>query len=85
MDKKGGNIMHNERKEGTNGFAISGFVCSLVLFGLLGLIFSIIGLSQIEKNGQEGKGLAIAGIVVSIVRLFFILFYILVAIMAIYN
>lgn len=77
--------MHNERREGTNGFAIAGFVCSLVLFGLLGLIFSIIGLTQIEKNGQDGKGLAIAGIVVSIVRLFIILFYIFVAIMTIYN
>lgn len=68
--------MHNERKEGTNGFAIAGFVCSLVLFGLLGLIFSIIGLSQIEKNGQDGKGFAIAGLVLGIVKLSFYLLYI---------
>lgn len=68
--------MHNERKEGTNGFAIAGFVCSLVLFGLLGLIFSIIGLSQIEKNGQDGKGFAIAGLVLGIVKLSIYLLYI---------
>ena len=49
----------------TNGLAIGGFVTSLICCGPIGLILSIIGLSQINKNPNEGgKGLAIAGIVI---------------------
>ncbi|HUJ56942.1 MAG TPA: hypothetical protein VLX92_00460 [Kofleriaceae bacterium] len=50
----------------TSGMAIAGFVLSFFC-GLLGLIFSIIGLSQIRSsNGAlKGQGLAIAGIVIS--------------------
>ena len=50
----------------TNGLAIAGFVLSLLgCTSLIGLILSIIGLSQINKDpNQEGKGLAIAGIVI---------------------
>jgi hypothetical protein len=54
----------------TNGLAIAGFVCAF-LFSLVGLILSIIALSQINKsNGmQKGKGLAIAGIIISAVSI----------------
>ncbi|MBM3743808.1 MAG: DUF4190 domain-containing protein [Actinobacteria bacterium] len=53
----------------TNGMAITGFVCSL-LCAPLGLIFSIIGMSQTSKDpSQGGRGLAIAGLVISIVSL----------------
>ena len=34
------------------------------IFALLGLIFSLVGLSQIKKDGGEGKKLAIAGIII---------------------
>jgi hypothetical protein len=60
----------------TNSFAIAGMVCgilSLTLccccggfpFNVLGLIFSIVALFQIGENPQihEGRGLAIAGII----------------------
>lgn len=49
-----------------NGLAIAAFIFGL-LGGLLGLIFGIIALNQIKKNGGKGKGLAIAGIVLFIV------------------
>lgn len=53
----------------TNGMAIAGFVCSL-LCSPLGLIFSILGMSQTSKDpSQGGRGLAIAGLVISIVSL----------------
>ena len=45
----------------TNGLAIAGFVCSFFC-GILGIIFGIIALSQINKTNGGGKGLAIAGI-----------------------
>lgn len=59
----------------TNGFAIAGFVISLVSIlccggtSWLGLVFSIIGLVNANKGNKEGKGLAIAGIVISAILL----------------
>jgi hypothetical protein len=60
----------------TNGLAIAGFVLGLFsviccfigpLFGILGLIFSIIALVQINREPfHGGKGLAIAGIILSV-------------------
>jgi len=52
--------------------AIAGFVCAF-LCSILGLILSGVALSQINASGgtQKGKGLAIAGIVISIISLVF--------------
>jgi hypothetical protein len=49
-----------------------GFCCFGYIFMILGLVFSIVGLSQINSNPElyEGKGIAIAGLVLSIVGLF---------------
>lgn len=62
------NMVNNK----TNGMAIGGFVLSCVsilmcggIASIIGLILSIVGLSQIGKNGEKGKGLAIAGIIIS--------------------
>lgn len=53
----------------TNGLAIAAFVCPLVLCVLfpLGIIFGHIALSQIARTGEGGRGLAIAGLVISYV------------------
>jgi hypothetical protein len=52
---------------GYNAFAIVSLILGIVwVFGLgaiLALIFGLIGLRQIERTGQGGRGLAIAGIV----------------------
>ena len=60
----------------TNGNALAGFIfgvlsivcCCKFFFGILGIIFSLIGLSQITRNPQcyEGRGLAISGLVLSL-------------------
>src|SRR3989338_7341467 len=47
-----------------NVFAILSLVFSIVFFPL-GLAFGIIALRQIAKSGQKGKGLAIAGTILS--------------------
>ncbi|MEP6666047.1 MAG: DUF4190 domain-containing protein [Nocardioidaceae bacterium] len=56
-------------KPGWNGFAIAAFVVGLVL-PLVGLLFAlpfgIVALVKIGKSHQKGKGLAIAGIVASV-------------------
>jgi Domain of unknown function (DUF4190)/GYF domain 2 len=60
----------------TNDFAMWGMIlgilalvccCFKLIFGALGLVFSLIGLSQINEHPDryEGRGLAIAGIVLS--------------------
>ena len=48
----------------TNTLAIVSLVCAF-LFSPLGIIFGHISLSQIKKTGEEGRGLAIAGLVIS--------------------
>ena len=63
------------RPQDTNGFAIASLVCSLVgilllvIGPLLGIIFGAIGLQQIPRLGQRGRGLAIAGLSIGIVVL----------------
>jgi hypothetical protein len=52
-----------------NGMAIAGFVLSF-FFAPLGLIFSWVALNGMKDNGNsEGKGLATAGLIISIVFL----------------
>jgi hypothetical protein len=52
-----------------NGFAIAGFVLSLTIWPMA-FIFSPIALSQFKRNGENwnrGRGLALAGLIISIV------------------
>jgi hypothetical protein len=53
-------------QQGTNGLSIAGFVLAIVV-APIGFILSIVGLVQAGRRGQKGKGLAIAGIIISLV------------------
>jgi len=68
----------NNQNKKTNTFCLLGFIFSLTISSTLGLVFSILGLNEIKKNNEDGRGLAIAGIIISIVRvvLFIIIFVI---------
>ncbi len=67
------------RSTNTNGFATAGLVCGIIScicccgcpFNVLGLIFSIIALAQINSQVQKqaGWGLALAGLICSSVSL----------------
>lgn len=68
-----------------NGMAVGGFVLSCVslvlccfpITALVGLVLSIISLPQIDRRGERGKGLAVAGIILnSLVVLFWIVMFI---------
>jgi peptidyl-prolyl cis-trans isomerase B (cyclophilin B) len=48
----------------TNTMAIVALVCAFV-FAPLGIVFGHISLSQIKKSGEEGRGLALAGLIIS--------------------
>lgn len=51
------------RPKPTNGLAIASIICA-VLFAPLGVLFGHMSLSQIKKTGEEGRGLAVAGLIV---------------------
>jgi hypothetical protein len=51
----------------TNGLAIASLATSLTCVPVLPVVFGIISLRQVRRRGDRGKGLAIAGICVSVV------------------
>lgn len=65
------------RKTNSNAMAglifgiLAFFCCCKFLFGPLGIVFSLIGLSEINRHPEyyEGRGLAVAGLVLSILSL----------------
>jgi hypothetical protein len=57
-----------EPASGTNTMAVLGLVFAF-LVPVLGVVFSAVGLSQTRRRGQDGRGLAVAGLVVSVVAL----------------
>jgi hypothetical protein len=72
----------------TNSFAISGLVCGILSmtlcwccggfpFNVLGLVFSIVALAQIGERPElhEGRGLAIAGLILAVAS--FLIFLVL--------
>jgi hypothetical protein len=54
-------------KQGTNGFAIASLILGIIGWVPVSIIFGIIALTQAKKRQQSGRGLAIAGIVLSAV------------------
>lgn len=62
-------VQHHQPTK-TNSLAIIGFILAIIL-PLIGLILSIVAMSQIKKKNEGGKGLAIAGIVIGSILLFF--------------
>ena len=53
------------QKPGTNGFAIASLIFGIIGGVLLGFIFGFIALSQTKRTGQNGRGLALAGVILS--------------------
>lgn len=54
--------------ESGNGFAIAGLICAFFI-PLLGLIFSCVGLSRSKQMNGTGRGMSIAGIVISVLEM----------------
>jgi hypothetical protein len=61
-----------ETNERTNGMAIAGFVLSFFI-PLLGIIFSAIALGQIRRRGGRGRGLATAGLIISLATILLVI------------
>jgi hypothetical protein len=58
----------------TNVLAIISLVTSITGIGLVGVITGHLGLNQIKKTGQQGRGLAIAGLVLGYLQIAVALF-----------
>ncbi|MGK9147969.1 DUF4190 domain-containing protein [Plantibacter flavus] len=65
----------------TNVMAIISLIAPFVGFSLVGLVLGIIALGQIKKTGEQGRGLALAGTIVSgavlALSVIFIIIYVL--------
>ena len=64
----------------TNTIAIVGFVLSLLQFGIISLILSIVGLSRSKEINGEGKGFAIAGIIISVLHIIIVTAVVIIAV-----
>src|SRR4029078_11420841 len=53
------------RSQGPNGCAIAALIFGIIGGALLGYIFGFIALSQTKRTGQNGRGLALAGVILS--------------------
>ena len=67
-------------KPGTNGFAIAALILGIIGAVLLSVIFGIIALNQTKGGRQGGRGMAIAGLIISGVWVFVIAAVVVVAI-----
>lgn len=52
----------------TNGIAIAALISSFFV-SVLGIILGFVALNQIKKSGEQGRGLALAGIIIGFVAL----------------
>lgn len=74
-DHKALNSITEPQPSRANAFAILGFIFAFVI-SPLGLIFSIIGLSKAKKMGGKQKGLAVAGLIISVISILITVIYI---------
>lgn len=66
----------------TNSFAVAGFAVAMIslflnFWGLMGAIataLSSVALNQISKTNENGKGLAIAGLIIGIISVIYAIF-----------
>lgn len=66
----------------TNGFAIAAMVLSLVGASILGVIFGHVALGQIKRNNQEGRGMALAGVILGWIGVVLYIVFIIAAVSA---
>lgn len=71
---------YENEERASNGYAIAGFICAWFV-SLLGLIFGCVGMSK-AKVYKNGKGLSVAAIVISSLKILFYLVIFFAAMMA---
>jgi hypothetical protein len=64
----------------TNGLAIASLVLGIVGISIVAIILGHISLGQINKTGEQGRGMALAGTILGYVGLVFTIIWIIVAV-----
>jgi hypothetical protein len=57
--------VNHERRGGTSGLAIAGFVLSIVGVIMISIVLCLVALNRVKTYNEKGRGLAIAGLVLS--------------------
>ncbi|GAA5096504.1 DUF4190 domain-containing protein [Nocardia iowensis] len=76
------------QQQGTNGMAIGALISSLAGFvtcglgSIVGIVLGVIALNQVKQSGQEGKGMALAGIWIGVGAIVLAVLWFLVVIIA---
>ena len=74
--------MSSTSNKGTNGLAIAALVTSFFI-GILGIILGFIAMNQIKTSGEQGRGLALAGVIIGFVSVgFWVLWVIIFTVIA---
>lgn len=60
-----------------NVLSIVAFVLSIVGFNVVAIVLGFIGLNQVKKTGERGRGLALAAIIIGFVSLVFIIIWVI--------
>ena len=63
----GGRRYRGAATGGTSGWAVASFILGIFAVVPLSVIFGFVGLQRIRRLGQRGRGLAIAGLILSLV------------------
>lgn len=63
-----------------NVLSVVAFVLSLVGFNVIAVILGAVGLSQIKKKGERGRGFALAAIIIGAISIVIFIIAIIVAI-----
>lgn len=50
--------------QSTNVLSIVAFVLSIIGFNVIAIVLGFIGLSQVKKTGQRGRGFALAAVII---------------------
>jgi hypothetical protein len=66
---------------GTNALAVVGFVLAIFGFNVIAIILAAIGLSQIKRTGESGRGFALAAIWIAIIEV--VLFVVIIVVVVI--
>ena len=56
-----------------NVVSVMGFVLSLLGFNVIAIILGAVGLSQIKKKGERGRGFALAAIWIGVISLILVI------------
>ncbi|GAA1828056.1 DUF4190 domain-containing protein [Agromyces salentinus] len=63
-----------------NVLSIVGFVLSLLGFNVVAIVLGFIGLNQVKKTGERGRGLALAAVIIGFVSIAIIIIAIIVSV-----